>query len=590
MISFQNETNLGSCGRSVVRRKLKSDSRTMQHGSLCSCRDSLVAMKKPTISSFNLILVLTVYFSTVLNLSFWRYIVNRLPITDFHSACFVGSVFLVISVFYFLIFNLTVVKKVAKPFIIFLLLVGSAASFMMFEYGVYINSSMIQNVLETNVREATELITASLLLWVLLFGIAPSALLIVTEIRYQPFKAEMMKRLLGSMICLLAVSCSVAFCYKDYAGFGRNNRQAKNLINVFNFVGGTATYLKRAHLTPKSFIVLDNNPRHEDFDSPKSIPTVVIFIVGETARSMNFSLNGYERKTNPLLEKQDIVYYKDVIACGTSTAISVPCMFSHENQKNFDSSDAKFTENALDLAQKAGYEVIWLENDDGCKDVCNRVDKMIGMRDVNNPKYCRGNYCLDEALLDGLDETLSGIRRNTLIVLHTQGSHGPKYYQRYPDAFKKFLPTCDTAEIHECSREQIVNTYDNTILYTDFVLSSVIDIAKKHPKLEAGVIYVSDHGESLGENNIYLHGMPYSIAPDEQTRVPMLIWINETMRKWDHIDYRCLKDSAGKNTYSHDNLFHSLLGLLEIKTPLYDSRYDLFSPCRVRKQPPAERP
>ena len=547
-------------------------------------------MKRLSISSSNLILVLTAYFSTVLNPSFWRYIVNRLPITAFHDACFVGSLFIVISFLYFLLFNLSVVKKFAKPFVIFLLLASSAASFMMFEYGVHINSSMIQNIMETNVREATELITPSLLLWVLGFGIVPSVLLLVTEIRYQPFRVEMKNRLLGSLVFLLAAGSSVALSYKDYAGFGRNNRQAKNLINVFNFVGGTATYLKRMQLTKKSFVVLDKNPLRVDFDTPKSIPTVVIFVVGETARSMNFSLNGYERKTNPLLEKQDIVYFKDAIACGTSTATSVPCMFSPQNQKDFDESDAKFTENVIDLVQKAGYQVIWLENDDGCKGVCDRVDKMIKMRDVNNPKYCRKDYCLDESLIDGLDETLAGIKQDTLIVLHAQGSHGPKYYQRYPDAFKKFLPTCDTADMQECSREQIVNSYDNTILYTDFVLSSVIDIVKKHPRLEAGVMYVSDHGESLGENNIYLHGMPYSIAPDEQTRVPMLIWMNETMKKWDYIDYSCLKEAAEKNTYSHDNIFHSLLGLLEIKTTLYDGRYDLFSGCRTRKLPSAEKP
>jgi lipid A ethanolaminephosphotransferase len=207
------------------------------------------------------------------------------------------------------------------------------------------------------------------------------------------------------------------------------------------------------------------------------------------------------------------------------------------------------------------------------------------MQETKHPVYCNGKDCLDQILLDELMDIFPKIKQNTLIVLHAQGSHGPAYYKRYPDKFKKFLPTCDTSDIKDCSLDQIVNAYDNTILYTDYIISQAIDIAKKYPKLESSVIYVSDHGESLGENNIFLHGMPFGIAPDEQKSVPMLIWMNENMKKWDHIDYNCLKLSAEKNAYSHDNLFHSLLGLMAIKTSAYDKRYDLFDACRTKPLP-----
>jgi lipid A ethanolaminephosphotransferase len=389
------------------------------------------------------------------------------------------------------------------------------------------------------------------------------------------------------LVGILAVgACGFGF-YKECASYGRNHRKCKNIINIVNFTAGTISYIniKKARFVKREFVELDKNPQILDYQKDTGTHKVVVFIVGETARSANFSLHGYERKTNPLLEKQDIAYFKDATACGTSTAVSVPCMFSHLERKNFDVSDAEFTENLVDLAQKAGYHVIWRDNDDGCKGVCRRIKDLKDMQETKHPVYCNGKDCLDQILLDELMDIFPKIKQNTLIVLHAQGSHGPAYYKRYPDKFKKFLPTCDTSDIKDCSLDQIVNAYDNTILYTDYIISQAIDIAKKYPKLESSVIYVSDHGESLGENNIFLHGMPFGIAPAEQKSVPMLVWMNENMKKWDHIDYNCLKLSAEKNAYSHDNLFHSLLGLMAIKTSAYDKRYDLFDACRTKPLP-----
>ncbi|OPZ76733.1 MAG: Phosphoethanolamine transferase EptA [Alphaproteobacteria bacterium ADurb.Bin438] len=201
---------------------------------------------------------------------------------------------------------------------------------------------------------------------------------------------------------------------------------------------------------------------------------------------------------------------------------------------------------------------------------------------IGNPKYCTSSYCKDEVLLDGLEDVIKNIKNDTVIVLHTMGSHGPSYHNRYPDEFKKFVPSCDTSDIQNCSKEEIVNTYDNTILYTDFIVSSAIDILKKFNNLEIGLIYVSDHGESLGENGIYLHGMPYSIAPKSQTSVPMMIWMSDNMKKYDFINYECLKDKASKGQFSHDNLFHSLLWLMEIDTKIYNEDFNMFKGCLTK--------
>ena len=183
-------------------------------------------------------------------------------------------------------------------------------------------------------------------------------------------------------------------------------------------------------------------------------------------------------------------------------------------------------------------------------------------------------------MLEGLEEKIAKLQRNSIIILHTMGSHGPTYYKRYPDSFKKFTPVCETADIQDCTQEQIINTYDNTIVYTDHIISSVINILKRHPEFQSSLIYVSDHGESLGENGIYLHGLPYSIAPDEQTKIPFLLWLSDTKKRFGNIDESCIKIAAAKNKFSHDNLFHSVLGLTNTQTTVYKPELDIFAACR----------
>lgn len=308
--------------------------------------------------------------------------------------------------------------------------------------------------------------------------------------------------------------------------------------------------------------------------------TVLVLIIGETSRGMNFSLNGYSRQTNPYLSKEDVISFVDVTSAGTSTAVSVPCMFSHLPRTECDPVKAQNTENLLDVLQKAGYQILWLENDDGCKGVCSRVPNK-EMIEIGHPALCDKDSCFDEVMLEHLDDYLKKVNQDTVVVLHLIGSHGPTYHKRYPDNFRIFTPTCDTADLQKCSRQQIINTYDNTVAYTDYIVAKAIELLKQRPNFEAGLLYVSDHGESLGENALYLHGVPYAFAPKEQTQVPMILWMSEVMKKEDHVDYECLKEKVRPIALSHDNLFHSLLGLMEIKTELYNQQYDFFRDCRT---------
>lgn len=543
---------------------------------------SFLSCKKLNLTSQQLILIFTLYFGFVLNTSFWRYAITNIEISNLKVALFAFSLVFFMLCPIFWIFNLLLLPKIIKPILIFFLISCSISNYLMTVYGVYIDSDMIQNAFETNKREAVDLITFSAFLWFFFSGIIPAFLVYKTKIRFLPFKKELFVRLKKVIISILILLCFAATSYKEYAAFGRNNRNVKNIINLSNFTYGTFKYFRKQALANRPFTMLDTQAKLSPY--PDNKKTVLIVVLGETARSKNFSLYGYERETNPLLKQQDLVVFNDTESCGTATATSVPCMFSHMTREAFDVNDAKATENVLDLVQKVGYDVIWVENDDGCKSVCNRVQTEHTIPNKTS-NHCFKDYCHDDVLIENLEETVKNLKKDTVIVLHTMGSHGPTYYNRYPDKFKVFQPTCDTAEIQNCELNTIINTYDNTILYTDYIVSSAIDILKKFPAYESGLIYISDHGESLGENGVYLHGFPFKIAPDEQKKVPFVMWMSDNMKKYDYIDYDCLKKTAQVSSYSHDNFFHSVLGLLEVDSKMYDKNYDVFNECRTKKTP-----
>jgi len=529
-----------------------------------------------------LILIASVWFATVLNLALWRFVIDKIEVeAGITNFLFMLSLPLVVMAPLYILFSIIVVPYLAKPLLALLLITSAATNYFMFELGVYIDVDMLRNTFETNTREALDLLTWSKVLWVAGLGVIPAALIAATKIEYGIFRVELAKRA-GSVLLLLAViSGLLVATFGHYAPFVRNNRQARKIINTQNYIYAATKYFLDNKKAKREFVNISYDAKHVPFRDPHR--TVLVLVLGETARAANFQLLGYGRETNPLLSKQDVIAFRDVNACGTSTAVSVPCIFAHTGRSDFSVVAARHTGNLLDIAQAAGYRVIWLDNDDGCKGVCARADVVKRMVEINDPKHCDGKFCRDEALLEHIPGLLKNIEQDTLIVLHTMGSHGPTYYKRYPDSFRKFAPTCDTASIQKCSRAELLNTYDNTILYTDFIISSVIDMLKKHPEYEAGMIYISDHGESLGENNVYLHGLPYTIAPKEQTHVPKIIYMNDTMKRWDYIDWECLRRDAATKSYTHDNLFHSVLGLLEIKSKKYKPALDIFKPCRTKE-------
>jgi len=320
---------------------------------------------------------------------------------------------------------------------------------------------------------------------------------------------------------------------------------------------------------------------HQVQQTQKDLPKLMVLVVGETARAESFSLNGYAKNTNPELSKQDILNFSQVSSCGTATAVSVPCMFSGMPRADYDEQLAGHREGLLDIAKRAGYQVTWIDNNSGCKGACDRVEQYQIPEDLKQ-KWCKDGECLDDILIDSLKLYLASIpkddKRPRLVVLHQVGSHGPAYYKRAPEKYQPFKPTCDTNAIQGCSPAELINSYDNTIVYTDHVLSQMINILKEVSNYQTGFWYLSDHGESTGEHGMYLHGSPYSIAPSQQTHIPMIMWFSDGWKQHNLAQVNCLNQQT-KQKLSQDNLFPSLLSLLNVKTKVINPQLDMLHSC-----------
>jgi lipid A ethanolaminephosphotransferase len=461
--------------------------------------------------------------------------------------------------------------------LIFLLCSAAIVSYFMSSYGVIIDKAMIHNVLETDARESAELFTWPLLRHLLLLGFIPSFLLLMTRITYRPWKREVMMRSGVILASAALLGGMVLVDFKEFALFGRENKELRMYVNpTYALYAVTKVMVAKYHPTVREPLKIIAADAHSATPARR---TAIILVVGETARAQEFSLNGYGRDTNPELSKSGVFNFTDVQSCGTDTAESLPCMFSHLGKEHYSRNEAKRYENLLDILQRSGIQVVWRDNNSGSKGVSDRVPTE-NLSDAKDTLLCAGSECFDEILLKGLDEKLRSNKGELLIVLHQKGSHGPSYYKRTPQRFETYLPECTKDNVQDCDPQSIVNAYDNTIVYTDHVLAEVIALLKAQ-KYSTAMLYLSDHGESLGENNIYLHGLPYAIAPEQQTHIPLIFWASKGFLREEGIDPTLLAKHEHDHL-THDNLFHSMLGLFDIKTEAYHQDLDLFDSARTQ--------
>lgn len=534
------------------------------------------------VGAAQLTLAVSAFLAAVYNLKFWE------TFTRATGGLTLGNLPLDIAAFILvvLIFNafLTMAsfRFVIKPVLIALLVATSAASYFMNQYGVVIDRSMVQNVLETDVHEATELVSWHLALTVAVLGILPSLVVARARIHFPQGLRGLAARIGTSGASLAVAALLMMLFFKSLAPALREHRELRYLLTPTNYVQAVHGYLRNRFSTPVVVAPLGTDAIKGRAWAGKSRKTVTIIVVGETARAQSFSLNGYGRDTNPMLSQQaGLINFANFQSCGTATAVSVPCVFSALGRGDFSDSKARRQEGLLDVLSHAGFTVLWRDNNSGCKGVCDRIASEDLTVPAPSDPLCEGDECFDERLLRGLPEMIRDARNDLVLVLHQRGSHGPAYAKRYPAKFGRFGPVCDAIDFEKCSSESIAAAYDNTILYTDYFLSKTIDLLRDSSKqygVDTSLIYFSDHGESLGENNLYLHGAPYMIAPPEQTHVPFMLWMSEGFSERFRIDRTCLHARKGQ-PFSHDNVFHSVLGMLNVNTAVFNPRLNLFSAC-----------
>ncbi|HEY4366239.1 MAG TPA: phosphoethanolamine--lipid A transferase [Steroidobacteraceae bacterium] len=524
--------------------------------------------------------VVSLLWAAFYNFTFWQETAAAMWYPGAKAAVFFVSLFALVVTTQATLLLLMPTRRLLQAAASGLFIVGAASAYFSSAYGAIMNKDMIRNALETDPAEVGGLISAGLILHLLLLGIVPAIL--VWRVAMPRTGLLQQTRQRGLFLVLAWVVCGAGLfaASANYAVFFREHKPLRSLVSPAAAVVSTVGVLSDSHRKRYSGPLIDPGGRTQRVGVQGSKPVVLFLVIGETARSADFQLGGYPRTTNPRLSAEpDLTYFSRAASCGTSTAISVPCIFSPLGRSAFDVDKADRYVNLLDTVKSAGVDVQWRDNNAGCKGACARVDT-VHYTAKSNPELCPNSYCFDEVMLQDLATRLQSITRDTLIVFHQIGSHGPAYAERYPAQFEKFKPTCKSNELNRCTPEEIVNVYDNTIAYTDHVLARQIDLLRAAAAAVDGVlIYASDHGESLGEQGVYLHGMPYAFAPHFQKEIPLLIWTSSTYRQRVNLDEHCLQAHA-QDEASHDDLYHTVLGVLGLRNQVYDAKRDLLAACR----------
>jgi lipid A ethanolaminephosphotransferase len=515
----------------------------------------------------------------VYNWRFWSETIEAAHPASVEDFLFLLSLFVVLVLAHAGIFLLMPSTRTLRILAASAFLLAAGAAFFIDSYNVVIDKEMIRNLFETDSQEASAFIVPRFGLYLLLLGVAPAVLALRTRL-VAPTLGRRLAQRFGFYAIGLAISGGLIFQFFPYYTSFFTEHKTRALLNPVQPISGFASYLHSEIFgTDDSFVDDPENHAHSLREAVAQKPLLLFLVVGETARARNFQLGGYPRPTNPELANMANLYYFDnVVSCGTSTAVSVPCIFAPQGHEGLNVARARHHSNLLDALHSAGLSVEWRENNSSSKGVAARA-KTVNF--ISDPKAagCSIDGCYDEDMIAGLADRLKGIKQNSVIVFHDMGSHGPAYWRRYPSRFEQFRPVCRTSELWKCSQESLLNTYDNTILYTDHVLAEQIHLLQSLSAFsDTLLIYVSDHGESLGEHGLYLHGAPYAFAPEEQIKVPYLIWMSEGYRQRYSIDDKCFRYQQHR-PLTHDTVYHTVLGSLGLRNTFYKHDLDLIGSC-----------
>ena len=534
------------------------------------------------------VVLVSIWLATVCNVPLWREVAQLPGQGSLRGWGFTVAFALMVAAGNAALLSLVAWRWTLKPAVLVLVLMAAFGAYFMLAYGIVVDASMLVNVMQTDVKETGDLLNGRMLGTVLVLAAPPLLWLYRRPLR----RLRTMGHVLHNGLLLVGSAVVIVVClllvFQDFASTMRNHTKLRYLINPLNTVyalGHIAS--KPLRMDTSTLQPLGRDAQLGASYAGQTQPPLVVLVLGETGRSVNFGLNGYTRDTTPELSaRTDLVSARNAWACGTSTAASLPCMFSNLGRTGFEARSVN-SENLIDVLHHAGLAVLWLDNQAGCKGVCDRIGETRANA-LKDPVQCPGGECLDEVMLTELDAKIAALpaeqrARGTVVVVHQMGSHGPAYYKRSATVRKKFQPECTSTSLQECDRQQVVNAYDNSIVETDYFLNLVLKrLEVLGTSSQTAMIYVADHGESLGENNLYLHGLPYAVAPDVQKNVPWITWLSPAMQVRAGVTSGCLQKDQTTRRISHDNYFHSVLGLLDVKTSAYNPDLDTFAPCRSK--------
>lgn len=481
--------------------------------------------------------------------------------------------------------------RLYRPLATLLVLVAAGNAYYMWQYGVVIDSTMMANIVNTDAREVRDLLSVQLFIVALVLCLPALWWIWRRPMAFGAGWRQLGRNGAGVLAGLALAAAAVMVSYQGMASLMRNHKSIRFMINPLNTVyAGAELAVRQLPKAVQPLKVVGGDATLGPSYEKAGAPPLLLLVIGETARAQNFSINGYDRPTSPELQRwqaeHGLVNFSHTTSCGTNTQVSLPCIFSPLTREQ--GGDARpREENLLDVLQRAGLAVLWLDNQSGCKGICDRVPNAT-TRGLDLPDWCADGECFDEAMLDGLQariDALDPVRRGrgVVLVMHQMGSHGPAYFRRTPPNRKPFQPECESQTLSQCTPESLRNVYDNTIAYTDHFLGRTLDWIQAQEASGAyrtAWVYVSDHGESLGESGLYLHGVPYALAPEEQTRVPMMMWFSAGFKERLGLDRACLARKGRDEPVSHDHFFHTVLGMMDVKTRDLDSALDISRACR----------
>ncbi len=479
---------------------------------------------------------------------FFKYVFNHLDYKSFNGIILIISLIILMLVLNAFVFYLILYlsRYLGKFLLIVFFIANAIAVYFVNTYGVIIDESMVGNILNTNYEEASSFFSMKLILYLVLFGVLPA----IYIFRAQFTKVPLKKFLLTMLLTLGFIAFLVFANATNWLWIDKNSKSLGGLAMPWSYTVNTARYYIHDFKKNKKEILL---PDASIKDEEKS---VVILVIGESARSENFSLYGYEKNTNPLLSKTPNVFHFYAKSNATYTTAGVKAILDHKNT-------GTLYEILPNYLFRNGVEVIWRTTNWG--------EPPVHIDTYQNKEFlktdCKDLNCdYDEVLLNGLkDQITASNKHKILVVLHTSTSHGPTYSKKYPPEFEKFKPVCNSVELGNCSQEELINAYDNTIVYTDYLLHKVIEVLKQLDGYKTSMLFVSDHGESLGENNLYMHGVPMSFAPKEQYEIPFIVWVSGHSTT--------LKPNK---ELSQHHVFHSVLNFLNIDSPVYNEEMNIF--------------